>query len=82
MSRWLALLIAIIGGALLGYCLLWFILNALALTGLFSMVDGPPLPDWADSLFSPVLVGTGLACWALSSWLIWRALASRRRDVQ
>ena len=82
MSRGLALLISLIGGVILGYWLLRVIFDALALAGLFSMVDGPPLPDWGDSLFSAVLVGTGLACWAFCSWLIWRTLAPRRRDVR
>lgn len=80
MNRWLALLFSILGGAFLGYWLLRFLFDALAMAGYFTMVDGPPLPLWADELFSVALIAAGLACWALCSWAIWRLLRPHRSE--
>ena len=77
MSRALVLIVSMLGGALLGYGLLRVLLDFLAVAGGFSMVDGPSLPQWADSLIVAALIGAGLTCWAISTGLVWWALRRR-----
>jgi hypothetical protein len=78
-NRWLALLIAVVGGAALGYGLLLIFLNALAWLG-FGVVDGPALPAWTDYPLTVALIGSGLVCWAFCSWIIWSQLRARPSD--
>ena len=77
MKRWLALLISIIGGALLGYALLLAIGGAvLGLLWLYVFGDDP-WPVWSEYVLGAAIVIGGLAAWAWCSWIIWRQLRRR-----
>lgn len=74
MSRWLALLIAIIGGAVLGYVMLLLVAGGvLGVLWLYVFGDDP-WPAWSDYVLGGAIVAGGLAAWAVCSWMIWRRL--------
>jgi hypothetical protein len=76
-SRWLALLISILGGAILGYALLLAVGGGL-LGFLWLFVFGDdPWPAWSDYVLGTAIVVGGFAAWAWCSWMIWRQLRSR-----
>jgi hypothetical protein len=74
MSRRLALLTAVIGGAVLGYFL--FLVVAGGILGiLWLYVFGDDQwPAWSDYVVGAVIVVGGLASWAFCSWVIWKQL--------
>ena len=77
MSRWLALLFSIVGGALLGYALLLAVGGGL-LGFLWLFVFGDdPWPAWSDYVLGTAIVVGGFAAWAWCSWMIWRQLRPR-----
>lgn len=74
MSRWLALLIALVGGAVLGYLMLLAIGGGI-LGFLWLYVFGDdPWPMWTDYVLGAAIIAGGFACWAFCGWLIWRRL--------
>ena len=74
MSRWLALLIAIVGGAVLGYLMVLAIGGAL-LGFLWLYVFGDdPWPEWSDYVLGTAIILGGLACWAFCGWVIWKLI--------
>jgi hypothetical protein len=74
MSRWLALLIAVIGGAVLGYAILLFVAGGiLGLLWLFVFGDDP-WPAWTDYVLGAAIIIGGLASWVFCSWMIWKQL--------
>lgn len=77
MSRWLALLLAIVGGAALGYALLLVVGGAI-LGFLWLYVFGDdPWPRWSDYVLGAAIVVGGIAAWAWCSWLIWHRVRPR-----
>lgn len=77
MNRGLALLIAIIGGALLGYALLLVVAGGvLGFLWLYVFGDDP-WPAWSDYVLGGAIVIGGLLSWFICSRIIWRALTSR-----
>jgi hypothetical protein len=77
-KRVTALLISIIGGAILGYAL--FLLVAGAVLGfLWLYVFGDdPWPKWSETVLGAAIIVGGCACWAYCALKIWRNLQSRR----
>lgn len=77
MSRWLALLLSVIGGAILGYVLL-LVVGGAVLGFLWLYVFGDdPWPAWSNYVIGAAIVGGGFACWGWCSWKIWRQLRTR-----
>jgi len=77
-NRWLALVIAIIGGAALGYALLLLVAGGvLGVLWLYIFGDDP-WPAWTDYALGGAIVAGGLASWAFCSWMIWRTLKPQK----
>ena len=77
MNRWLALLAAIIGGAIVAYGLVLIFGGALlGILWLFVFGDDP-WPAWVELFLGPAIVIAGLMLWAVFAWKIWRTLLSR-----
>jgi hypothetical protein len=73
-SRWLALLIAIVGGAALGYALLLVVAGGiLGILWLYVFGDDP-WPAWTDYVLGGAIVLGGLISWAFCSRMLWHAL--------
>ena len=79
MNRWLALALAIAGGAIAGYAILLAVGGAV-LGFLWIYVFGDdPWPEWSNYVLGAGLLIGGLAAWAYCSWMIWRRLLPRTR---
>ena len=77
MNRWIALLVAVIGGAILAY-----VATVLAGGGLLGFLwlfvfGDDPWPAWVELFLGPAIVIAGLALWAFAAWKIWRKLRGR-----
>jgi hypothetical protein len=73
-SRWLALLLSIVGGAVLGYALLLVVGGAvLGFFWLFVFGDDP-WPAWSDYVLGAAIVVGGFGAWVYCSWKIWSQL--------
>lgn len=74
MNRWLRILLSIVGGAIVGYCL--FLLAAGAILGiLWLYVFGDdPWPAWSDYVVGSILLIGGAAAWYFSARTIWTHL--------
>jgi hypothetical protein len=75
-NRWVALLLAIIGGAAAALALVMF-----GTAGLFGLLwifvfGDDPWPGWVESALNIAIPIIGLALWALFSWAIWNRLKS------
>ena len=76
MNRWLALLIAVVGGAVLGYALL-LVVGGGVLGVLWLYVFGDdPWPAWTDYVLGTAIVAGGAAAWAWCSWMIYKRIRS------
>ena len=78
MRRWVALLVAIVGGAIAAYTAT--LLAGGALMGfLWIYVFGDdPWPGWAMTAIELLLPLGGLILWAVFGWLIWSRLTAHR----
>ena len=78
MKRGTALLVSILGGAILGY--VFFLLIAGAVLGfLWIYVFGDdPWPAWSEPVLGGAIIVGGFACWASFSLRIWRGFQDRR----
>ena len=76
MNRWVALLLAVIGGAAVALAL--SMLGTAALFGLLwiFVFGDDPWPGWVEPALNIVIPIVGLALWALFSWAIWNRLKS------
>lgn len=77
MNRWLALLLAAVGGGTLAFAA---ILGAVAALGglLWIYVFGDnPWPAWAMTALNILIPLCGLALWVVFAWVIWRRLRPR-----
>ena len=80
MSRWVALLLAIVGGAIAAYTTILLVAGGLLGVGWLWVFGDNPWPHWAmDGLNLLIPIG-GLILWALFGWLIWVRLRSHRRS--
>jgi hypothetical protein len=76
-NRWVALLVAVIGGAILAYVVTVIVGGAL-LGFLWLFVLGDDLwPAWVELFLGPTIVIAGLALWAVAAWKIWQKLRGR-----
>jgi hypothetical protein len=73
-KRWVAVLIAIVGGAMAGYTTI--LLVAGGLLGVFWLwiFGDDPWPGWATAGFHVLVPVGGLLLWAVFGWLIWARL--------
>lgn len=79
MNRWLALLLAIVGGAIAAYFATIFFAGAmLGILWLYVFGDDP-WPSWTETVLGPAIVVAGLLFWAFLAWQIWLKLARRLR---
>jgi hypothetical protein len=79
-NRWLALLIAVVGGAAVGYAALVFLANALAEIGWVQTFVEKPWPAWTDPLVGAAIIIVGLLLWLMSGWFIWSRLRAGPTD--
>ena len=80
MSRWVALLLAIVGGAIAAYTTILLVAGGLLGVGWLWVFGDDPWPHWAmDGLNLLIPIG-GLILWGLFGWLIWVRLRSDRRS--
>ena len=78
MKRWVAVLLAIVGGAIAAYTMI--LLLAGAMLGVFWLwlFGDDPWPGWATAGFGLLIPVGGLILWAIFSRLIWARL---KREV-
>ena len=77
MNRWLALLLAIAGGAIAALALVVAVGGGL-LGFLWLYVFGDdPWPVWAENFLNLAIPIAGLVLWAIIGWIIWRRLTGR-----
>jgi hypothetical protein len=73
-NRWVALLLAIIGGAAVALALSMFATAAIVgLLWIFVFGDDP-WPGWVEPALNVAIPIVGLALWALFGWVIWSKL--------
>ena len=78
MSRWVALVLAIVGGAIAAYTTILLVAGGLLGVGWLWVFGDDPWPGWAmDGLHVFIPVG-GLALWALFGFLIWFRLRGHK----
>jgi hypothetical protein len=79
-NRWVALLLAVIGGAAVALAL--SMLGTAALFGfLWIFVFGDdPWPGWVEPALNIAIPIIGLVLWAAFSWAIWNQLKSPLRE--
>ncbi|MEO7654216.1 MAG: hypothetical protein ABIS23_00850 [Sphingomicrobium sp.] len=71
MNRWLAIAIAVIGGAVLGNLLLLVIGGAvLGFLWLYVLGDDP-WPAWSDYVLGTAIVLGSFSAWAFCGWTLW-----------
>jgi hypothetical protein len=79
MSRVLALLLAVIGGAAIAFAVLLALVPTFyGFLWIFVFGDDS-WPDWVDQVSNIAVPLIGLAIWALAGWFIWKHLVARRR---
>ena len=77
MNRWLALLISIIGGAIIAYAML-LVIGGGVLGFLWLFVFGDdPWPEWSNYVLGTAIVVGGLAAWIFGARTVWAALKRR-----
>ena len=79
MSRWVALLLAIVGGAIAAYTTILLVAGGLLGVGWLWVFGDDPWPLWAMTGMHMLVPLGGLALWVLFGWLIWVRLRSHRR---
>ena len=78
MNRWIALLLAIAGGAIAAYAAVVLVGGAL-LGMLWLYVFGDdPWPAWAVTALDVLIPVGGLGLWATFGWLIWSRVNGAR----
>jgi hypothetical protein len=76
-NRWLALLISIIGGAVIAYAMLLAIGGAvLGILWLYVFGDDP-WPEWSNYVLGTAIVVGGIAAWIFGARTIWTQLRRR-----
>lgn len=78
MNRWVALLLAVVGGAIAAYTTILLIAGSLLGVGWLWVFGDDPWPGWAMTGFNALIPVGGLVLWALFGFLIWMRLGSHR----
>jgi hypothetical protein len=77
-SRWVGLLLAIVGGAIAAYTtILLFAGGLLGLLWLYVFGDDP-WPSWATNGLNVLIPVGGSVLWGMFGWLIWSWLKKHR----
>ena len=77
MNRWVALLLAVVGGAAGAWAATLLITGALfGFLWIFVFGDDP-WPAWVDPVAGVVIVVFGLGLWAAMAWAIWLKVKPR-----
>ena len=77
MSRWLALLISVIGGAIIAYAML-LVIGGAVFGFLWIYVFGDdPWPEWSNYVLGTAIVVGGVAAWIFGARTIWTQLRRR-----
>lgn len=78
MNRWLALVVALAGGAVGAWAVTLAVGGALfGLLWIFVFGDDP-WPAWVNPVAGAIILVVALGSWASISWLIWVQLSTRR----
>ena len=80
MSRWVALLLAIVGGAMAAYTTIVLVAGGLLGVGWLWVFGDDPWPSWAMTGLHLLIPIGGLVLWVLFGWVIWARLRSHRRS--
>ena len=80
MSRWVALLLAIVCGAIAAYTTILLVAGGLLGVGWLWVFGDDPWPPWAMTGMHLLIPIGGLVLWGLFGWLIWVRLRSHRRS--
>lgn len=78
MNRWVALLLAVVGGGIAAYTTILLIAGGLLGVGWLWVFGDDPWPAWAMNGFSILVPVGGLVLWALFAALIWLKLSRDR----
>ncbi len=78
MNRWLALLLAIIGGAMAALAITVAVGGGLLGILWLYVFGDDPWPLWAETVLNLAIPIAGLSLWAMFGWLIWRRLTGPR----
>ena len=77
MSRWLALLIAVIGGGVAAFAAaIGFVAVSYGVLWIYVFGDDP-WPKWVDPVLGVLLFAVALGVWVAVGLLIWRQLVRR-----
>jgi hypothetical protein len=76
-NRWLALLLAIVAGAVAAYFVTLFTAGALLGILWLYVFGDDPWPAWTDYILGPAIAVAGLLLWAWLSWQLWLRLTRR-----
>ena len=79
-SRWVALLLAIVGGAIAAYTTVVLVAGGLLGVGWLWVFGDDPWPSWAMVGLHLLIPIGGLILWALFGWIIWARLRIHRRS--
>jgi hypothetical protein len=79
-SRWVALLLAIVGGAIAAYTAILLVAGGLLGVGWLWVFGADPWPPWAMNGLHLLIPIGGLTLWALFGWVIWARLRRHRRS--
>ena len=77
MNRWLALLLAIVGGAIGAYFVTLFTAGALLGILWLYVFGDDPWPAWTNYVLGTAIIAAGLFLWAWLAWRVWLLLRRR-----
>jgi hypothetical protein len=78
MNRWLAALVAIVGGGAAAFGTILVATAAIAGVLWLYVFGDDPWPQWVMGALDIAIPLVGLALWALFAWLIWSRLTGPR----
>ena len=78
MNRWVALLLAVVGGGIAAYTVILLIAGGLLGVGWLWVFGDDPWPDWAMTGLNRLIPVGGMVLWALFAGFIWLKLRSHR----
>ena len=76
MSRWLALLLAIVGGAMAAFVAIVAFVGVTAGVLWIYVFGDDPWPAWVDPVMGAAMLAVGAAVWFVMARLIWKRLSA------